>query len=315
VLGCPAAGGTSAEQLRTYTHLLNSRLVSARHFVLSHGVTRHAPTIICINSAPPHMQVLSEGLLHTVFANEEEAAAVLKAAAAHQAPGSRDAADSDQEASGGSGGAPSEQRLEHLHNGHSHPADGHSTSADCSAAPAQQGQVHDEAAAAAQRWLLQYCQVAVVSLGPRGCMAQDQRGGTAACAADRCAKRVCCSEPTLADGAVCGDTAAGQHVRNISGRDYGHLLADWHHCCWVCCRVVVQDSVGAGDSFSAGWLAGYLAGAPLAACAAAGCAAGTAAVQAVGGIPDDKAQAALRKRIAALLQERGFGQCSGRRMQ
>lgn len=77
-------------------------------------------------------------------------------------------------------------------------------------------------------------------------------------------------------------------------------MVDWCCCCWDC-RVEVQDSVGAGDSFSAGWLAGYLAGAPLAACAAAGCAAGTAAVQAVGGIPDDQAQAALRKRITTLL--------------
>lgn len=62
--------------------------------------------------------------------------------------------------------------------------------------------------------------------------------------------------------------------------------------------------MGAGDSFSAGWLTGYLAGAPLAACAAAGCAAGTAAVQAVGGVPDDQAQANLQKRIVALLQSR-----------
>lgn len=64
--------------------------------------------------------------------------------------------------------------------------------------------------------------------------------------------------------------------------------------------------MGAGDSFSAGWLNGYLAGAPLAACAAAGCAAGTAAVQAVGGVPDDDAQAALRKHIAALLPHGGI---------
>ncbi len=68
-------------------------------------------------------------------------------------------------------------------------------------------------------------------------------------------------------------------------------------------RVAVEDSVGAGDSFSAGWLTGYLAGAPLRACAAAGCAAGTAAVQAVGGVPGEEAQAVLRKEIAALLSD------------
>lgn len=67
--------------------------------------------------------------------------------------------------------------------------------------------------------------------------------------------------------------------------------------------MAVVDSVGAGDSFSAGWLTGYLAGAPLQACAAAGCAAGTAAVQAVGGVPGDEAQAALQHRIAVLLSE------------
>lgn len=70
------------------------------------------------------------------------------------------------------------------------------------------------------------------------------------------------------------------------------------------CRVTVVDTVGAGDSFSAGWLTAYLAGAPLDVCAAAGTAAGTAAVQAVGGVPDDEQAATLTSRVNALLHFR-----------
>ena len=64
----------------------------------------------------------------------------------------------------------------------------------------------------------------------------------------------------------------------------------------------MADTVGAGDSFSAGWLTAYLAGEPLRVCAAAGTAAGTAAVQAVGGVPDDHQQHALTRRISTLSQ-------------
>lgn len=120
---------------------------------------------------------------------------MLKAAGAHPAPRSRETADSARETSGGgSGGAPAKQNGEPVQNGHSHAADDRSTAAesDCDLPPAQQGQVHDEAAAAAQRWLLRYCQVAVISLGPRGCMAQDRLGSTAACAADRCNPALSC---------------------------------------------------------------------------------------------------------------------------
>ena len=157
-------------------------------FQMSYVVTRPVVTAYtkCTIGTSPHMQVLAEGLLHTVFANEEEAAAVLEAAAAHPAPGGGDAADSGRVTSNGTNTASSQQSAEPLQNGHSHAVDGCSTAAHCNSPPAQQGQVHDEAAAAAQRWLLRYCQVAVISLGPRGCMAQDRHGGTAACAADRC---------------------------------------------------------------------------------------------------------------------------------
>lgn len=65
-------------------------------------------------------------------------------------------------------------------------------------------------------------------------------------------------------------------------------------------RVEVADTVGAGDSFSAGWLTAYLAGETLRVCAVVGTAAGTAAVQAVGGVPDDYQQHALTRRISAL---------------
>ena len=63
--------------------------------------------------------------------------------------------------------------------------------------------------------------------------------------------------------------------------------------------------MGAGDSFSAGWLTAYLAGAALDVCAAVGAAAGTTAVQAVGGVPDDGQQAVLRARVAELLDLEG----------
>lgn len=70
------------------------------------------------------------------------------------------------------------------------------------------------------------------------------------------------------------------------------------------CRVSVVDTVGAGDSFAAGWLTAHVAGAQLAACAAAGCAAGTAAVQAVGGVPDDDVIAQLAAVITAVLEQK-----------
>jgi hypothetical protein len=198
----------------------------------SHKATRPVATISieCTIGVPAHVQVLSEGLLHTVFANEEEAAAVLKAAAAHPASGSGGTADSAQNDSGGSGG-PSEQSDEAMPNGHSHAVDGCSAAADCSADPAQQGQVHDEAAAAAQRWLLQYCQVAVISLGPRGCMARGRHGGTAACAADRCAMPLCRYAPAPENGHSMGRHFCGQHVWDIPRRAQGQLVADWRHCC------------------------------------------------------------------------------------
>lgn len=47
--------------------------------------------------------------------------------------------------------------------------------------------LQDSAAARAQAWLLQRCQVAVVSLGARGCVGRAAGGGCGACTADRCA--------------------------------------------------------------------------------------------------------------------------------
>ena len=48
-------------------------------------------------------------------------------------------------------------------------------------------------------------------------------------------------------------------------------------------RVPVADTVGAGDSFDAGFLYGYLNGWPLVRCLQAGCVCGSGNVQAAGG--------------------------------
>lgn len=145
------------------------------------------------------LQVLSEGLLHTVFANEEEAAAVLKAAGSaaptsNSAPadgaGAQAAAASTDDSSASAsatGGNP-------LQNGGvSSAANGHGAVAARGGLAAERDLLGDEGVAAAQRWLLQYCQVAVVSLGPRGCVARDRHGSAAACVADRRAHVFHCS--------------------------------------------------------------------------------------------------------------------------
>lgn len=157
------------------------------------------------------LDVLTGGLLHTVFANEEEAAALLKAVAAHadsdrsktpadagQAAAVQSAAaqaassspsNCEQAAAAGKDSASASSAAtgstDTIQNGGSAPANGHSAATANGSSTAEQDLLGDEAAAA-QRWLLQYCQVAVVSLGPRGCVARDRQGCAAACVADRC---------------------------------------------------------------------------------------------------------------------------------
>lgn len=63
----------------------------------------------------------------------------------------------------------------------------------------------------------------------------------------------------------------------------------------------VEDTVGAGDFFTAGFLAAYLQGGSLHACAAAGCAAGAEAVQTRGAVLPGEAFERLQVSRAARL--------------
>jgi sugar/nucleoside kinase (ribokinase family) len=103
---------------------------------------------------------------------------------------------------------------------------------------------------AAQEFVLQYAQVCVVSLGARGCVAR-ARGG-----------RV-------------GTAPAG--------------------------GVKVVDTIGAGDYFTSGFLYAYLKGCSLQQCAAVGCQAGSAAVQTRGAILSDAAWQQLRSNVEAVV--------------
>ncbi|GLI71363.1 hypothetical protein VaNZ11_016552 [Volvox africanus] len=66
-------------------------------------------------------------------------------------------------------------------------------------------------------------------------------------------------------------------------------------------RVMVVDTIGAGDFFTAGFLSAYLGGASLQQCCAAGCAAGAEAVQAVGAELPPAAFDRLRAAMEAIL--------------
>lgn len=185
--------------------------------------------------------ILEEGLLHTVFANEEEAAAVLEQSrAAESQAGEQPRPPADGASSGGcrrvgccdgapeygsaAGGAANPGQAQ---SGSRRQADGHSAAAaatDCNGcngaaetdsggsdsssgcsrgggdggkaaagsapasvppSPAEQELLADGTVAAAQRWLLRHCEVSVVSLGPKGCVARCADGSAAACVADR----------------------------------------------------------------------------------------------------------------------------------
>ena len=65
--------------------------------------------------------------------------------------------------------------------------------------------------------------------------------------------------------------------------------------------VTVQDTVGAGDAFTAGCLHAWLEGGGLQQCTACGCAAGTAAVQCSGGNIGEAAMIKLRSTVDELL--------------
>lgn len=159
-------------------------------------------------------QALSEGLLHTVFANEEEAAALLKAAAsAKDQPGSAASnsaqtdgqpADPAGSSRGRSDNAPAAGSGDTMSNGADSRADGGRAAAADSSSAAERDLLGDGTVAAAQRWLLQHCQVAVVSLGPKGCVARARNGPAAACTADRCTSAV-----------IKGHTRISPHTYNI----------------------------------------------------------------------------------------------------
>ena len=66
-------------------------------------------------------------------------------------------------------------------------------------------------------------------------------------------------------------------------------------------NVVVVDTIGAGDYFSAGFLHAWISGAPLETCAACGCAAGAAAVQAAGAQLGAAEMEGLRNKVQDIL--------------
>lgn len=191
---------------------------------------------------PTLERLLTERKLHTVFANEEEAAAVVAQSAAKHPNGTLAATAVDLSTKSSNTGLGGD-------------------SLDCQwVTSAEQQQLLDDGIpAAAQSWLLRYCSYAVVSLGGRGCVARSSNGHAAACIAD--------TQP-------------------------------------------VVDTVGAGDSFAAGWLTAHLAGADLADCCAAGCAAGTAAVCTVGGVPDEDTITQLAGHIMIVLGRRQINRCT-----
>lgn len=174
--------------------------------------------------------ILAEGLLHTVFANEEEAAAVLEQSQSVASPVAADNAgdgceDGGYRGVGCQGGAQEGSPASTAASGHAQPDGVHAggspaAAATCAggcrspsehgdgsvsgeseaaaataagpaqpapppASPAEQELLGDAAVAAAQRWLLRHCKVAVVSLGSRGCVARAADGSAAACTASR----------------------------------------------------------------------------------------------------------------------------------
>ena len=128
---------------------------------------------------------------------------------------------------------------------------------------------------------------------------------------------LCCSTQ-----AVCALTRSLQ-VSAISLGPKGCSVADSRQTVTAAAeRVHVEDTIGAGDNFCAGFLTAHLAGASLQvstavmiwllqncmpeagcvqACAECGCAAGTAAVQCKGGGLTPAAAKALRARLAGIL--------------
>ncbi|KAK9829366.1 hypothetical protein WJX72_005432 [[Myrmecia] bisecta] len=71
------------------------------------------------------------------------------------------------------------------------------------------------------------------------------------------------------------------------------------------CQVTVEDTIGAGDTFSSGFLHAYLSGANLQACCACGCAAGAEAVQTAGADLKPATWSRLRQKAAAILGAHG----------
>ncbi len=190
----------------------------------SFEVVRHAWSTL--------QSILAESLLHTVFANEEEAAAVLEQSQAVASPVAADNAgdgceDGGYRGGGCHGGAQEGSPATAAASGHAQPDGVHeaaggspAAAATCAdgcrravaehgdgsvsgeseataaaagpaqpapppASPAEQELLGDATVAAAQRWLLRHCKVAVVSLGSKGCVARAADGSAAACTASR----------------------------------------------------------------------------------------------------------------------------------
>eukprot|EP00884_Botryococcus_braunii_P009420 jgi/Botrbrau1/1847/Bobra.146_1s0041.1 len=77
--------------------------------------------------------------------------------------------------------------------------------------------------------------------------------------------------------------------------------ADGEVGCSPACIVPLEDTIGAGDNFTAGFLHAYLEGAPLSVCTASGCCVGTAAVQSVGAQLSPDTWARVRAQMEELL--------------
>jgi sugar/nucleoside kinase (ribokinase family) len=135
-------------------------------------------------------------------------------------------------------------------------------------------------AAAAQRFLVeQGARACVVSLGARGC---------AALAADRDKEGRTGGKKAGAASKAAGKTEAAS-ARGCS------------------LRSPLIDTVGAGDTFTAGFLFAWLGGASLAGCCELACAAGAEVVQVAGASLGDEAWRRLAERAAEALRPAGTG--------
>lgn len=151
-------------------------------------------------------------------------------------------------------------------------------------------------------YLAKHCDVAVVTLGEKGCIVQERGGPVVeepACSGVKVGGVVeqgSSSSSSSAAGLSMAEDKVGQGVKSTCQTQHEGVgkiqalhqkappapasLSSSPAACW--CSAQVVDATGAGDLFASGFLYGRLRGYPLQRCAQIGCMAGGAVVQTLG---------------------------------